>query len=705
MKEKMNQRLFLAGCLGLAMCVQAVELDTVDPWRIKEGAEAIAVPAVDLVTVVGEKLENLPEKPAKGWTCGHWQRGRRLAALIAYECSVQGALLPNSVVVKKADGTLLEAGKDYDLEKDWACVARLAGGRIGADETVLVDYTYRPQRLDRIVRTAEGKLALRTGTPKASNPVLPAAADGEKLLATLWLDGRTERLAPRNLYRVQEPAYPEAPVWGPSVAERLLPKTWAKLEKGEPVTVLAWGDSVTNGGYLPEEDRWQGQFIRRLRARYPKSDIKLVSNGWGGRNSDTFRDVAKAPSGSPYNYQEKVLGVKADLVVMEFVNDSFLKTHDALKTRYDQILADFKAHGSELCVLTPHYVRADWMGLADPTATVEDPRPYVKVLRAWAGRNNVALADASLRWGRLYRQGIPYQTLLVNEINHPNAQGMSYFADALMELFRGHEGPGPMRSDRQLVWSDEFNGTALDLKKWRFRRTMYGKDCVYSNDTRTARVENGCLHMQVHLSGRTDKKFMLSEGVSTLDTMVFKYGYLEMRARMPFRHGAWPSFWMQSAQKYRTVSWMAETDIFEVFSNPNTVVANIHKWGGGKHTMLPGGEGLPSRGFKFDEATINDEFHVYGFEWNPREMIFYVDDQPYYRCPIDEVHDFDTKVIPGMGGFHDPEGIIFNNEIFTPGHGWCPKGFELTEQDAFPIDYWIDWVRLWQNPKFERKYE
>ena len=53
MKGKMNQRLFLAGCLGLAMCVQAVELDTVDPWRIKEGAEAIAVPAVDLVTVVG----------------------------------------------------------------------------------------------------------------------------------------------------------------------------------------------------------------------------------------------------------------------------------------------------------------------------------------------------------------------------------------------------------------------------------------------------------------------------------------------------------------------------------------------------------------------------------------------------------------------------------------------------------------------------
>ena len=34
-------------------------------------------------------------------------------------------------------------------------------------------------------------------------------------------------------------------------------------------------------------------------------------------------------------------------------------------------------------------------------------------------------------------RGIPYQTLLVNEINHPNPFGLSLFADALMDLFRG----------------------------------------------------------------------------------------------------------------------------------------------------------------------------------------------------------------------------------------------------------------------------
>lgn len=49
---------------------------------------------------------------------------------------------------------------------------------------------------------------------------------------------------------------------------------------------------------------------------------------------------------------------------------------------------------------------------------------------------DVGLADASLRWGPLWRQGIPYSTLLVNAINHPNAQGVKLFANALMALYQ-----------------------------------------------------------------------------------------------------------------------------------------------------------------------------------------------------------------------------------------------------------------------------
>lgn len=85
--------------------------------------------------------------------------------------------------------------------------------------------------------------------------------------------------------------------------------------------------------------------------------------------------------------------------------------------------------------MTPHYVRPDWMGLTSQKQIDDDPRAYVKAVRKFASENDIAVAEGSLRYGRLWRQGIPYLTLMMNNINHPNPYGMSLFADALMELF------------------------------------------------------------------------------------------------------------------------------------------------------------------------------------------------------------------------------------------------------------------------------
>ena len=54
--------------------------------------------------------------------------------------------------------------------------------------------------------------------------------------------------------------------------------------------------------------------------------------------------------------------------------------------------------------------------------------------------------------------------------------------------------------------------------------------------------------------------------------------------------------------------------------------------------------------------------------------------------------------VESVMAYPDPHDGIFNNEIFTPGHGWCPEDKRLQpEDDPFPIDYEIDWVRLWQG--------
>ena len=207
----------------------------------------------------------------------------------------------------------------------------------------------------------------------------------------------------------------------------------AKLKSGERLRILAWGDSVTVGTYLPDwqHNRWQEQFVARLKSRFPRAKIELLTEAWGGRNTASY---LAEPPGSEHNYQEKVLATRPDLIVSEFVNDAGL-TPEQVNERYGKLLADFQSIGAEWIILTPHYVRPDWMGLKRERDVDNDPRPYVAGLREFAARNQVALADASRRYGRLWRQGIPYSTLMLNSINHPNARGMAIFADALMVIF------------------------------------------------------------------------------------------------------------------------------------------------------------------------------------------------------------------------------------------------------------------------------
>ncbi|MBQ6137107.1 MAG: hypothetical protein IJI73_07030 [Kiritimatiellae bacterium] len=57
-----------------------------------------------------------------------------------------------------------------------------------------------------------------------------------------------------------------------------------------------------------------------------------------------------------------------------------------------------------------------------------------------------------------------------------------------------------------------------------------------------------------------------------------------------------------------------------------------------------------------------------------------------------------------MAGHQDFHNIHINNEIFTPGHGWCPEPMRITEADRLPIEYWVDWVRLWQKDGEETRF-
>ena len=260
----------------------------------------------------------------------------------------------------------------------------------------------------------------------------------------------------------------------------------------------------------------------------------------------------------------------------------------------------------------------------------------------------------------------------------------------------------PMHEGRRLVWHDEFNGPSLDTAKWRIRHISDRTDVTYVVDARTLRMEDGCLRLMVRASGNAKYPWLMPENVVTHDTMGYRYGYLEMRANIPFRHGAWPAFWLQSTPKLQTASWMSEVDIFEVFSSPHTLNSTLHKWGPTGHVSCSVNQEGSKETYRFaDYANLNSEFHIYALEWTPERMRFFVDGVCYDDFAITPDKDFGTDVVPGVEGFHDFHSIILSDGIFTPGSGWQVPSWYLNENDELPVDFRVDWIRLWQKPEGE----
>lgn len=414
---------------------ESATLTIAGDWAVRvhlpgDASRVVRVKPPEMLDVSGERHATLPIFNPKA---GGWVKGAQLRGVKAQETTSPGLLDPESFSLRAGsamDAPLLERGVDYEIDLHWGTVGRLEGGRIRPDQAVFARYRHAQLRLDAVVLTPDGQILVRPGEPRAAAPLVPPVQAGEQLLGRIYLPGFVTKLEPEHLFPILEQAYPELPQPENATVARLA----HRLNAGQSLRILAWGDSVTDGAYLPDQktQRWQEQFAARLRERFPKARIELLTQAWGGRNTGSY---LAEPPGSPHNYHETVLALKPDVIISEFVNDARLQPAEVAE-RYSRLLADFKAIGAEWIILTPHYVRPDWMGLTSERDIDEDPRPYVAGLRQFAAKHDVALADASLRYGRLWRQGVPYNTLMVNAINHPDVRGMRIFADALMALFR-----------------------------------------------------------------------------------------------------------------------------------------------------------------------------------------------------------------------------------------------------------------------------
>lgn len=247
------------------------------------------------------------------------------------------------------------------------------------------------------------------------------------------------------------------------------------------------------------------------------------------------------------------------------------------------------------------------------------------------------------------------------------------------------------------TFADEFNGNKLDTTLWDdWVWSFQGRRSGFLFARDNVSVTNGCLQLTARLM-REDEKTPenLARGFSKYATAYVRskektfYGYYECRAK-GMRAAVCNAFWLydplsdQPEKKFRVGDTTEEIDIFEIFGKlgtkldsdcERTVYTTVHR------LKTPYLEGIVHGGVEKlnnrTRATVVDfdfwaGFHIYGFEWTPETLTWYVDGEEVFSRPNDH--------------FHRPMHVTFDCEIM---YDWVGE----PNQADLPATYSIDYFR------------
>ncbi len=238
-----------------------------------------------------------------------------------------------------------------------------------------------------------------------------------------------------------------------------------------------------------------------------------------------------------------------------------------------------------------------------------------------------------------------------------------------------------------LVWSDEFTGNSLDLKAWNQEigngSGGWGNNELeyYTNSLKNCFLSNGNLIIEARKEATGGFNYSSSR-LTTQNKKNFKFGRIDIRAKLPVSKGMWPALWMLGTN-ITTAGWPAcgEMDIMELvganpLSSPGWVKATMH-WKSAAGTHLSSGAD-----YNLSSGNFSQQFHVFSMIWT----------QDLIKCLVDDKL-FLTVNAADAGAtypFNASQFFIFNVAV---GGDW-PGSPDASTQ--FPQRMFVDYVRVFQ---------
>jgi len=177
-----------------------------------------------------------------------------------------------------------------------------------------------------------------------------------------------------------------------------------------------------------------------------------------------------------------------------------------------------------------------------------------------------------------------------------------------------------------LAWSDEFDSDgAPNSANWTYDLGTgsggwgNGEIQSYTDDATNVIVEDG----KLKITARKDGSNYTSTRLKSIDLFEFKYGRVEVSAKLPDAQGTWPAIWMLGAN-FPEVGWprCGEIDIMEQTGwDKNTSLGTYHWFDTNTNANASYGETISVN-------NASSEFHLYGLEWTEDTLTVLLDNVP-----------------------------------------------------------------------------
>jgi beta-glucanase (GH16 family) len=240
----------------------------------------------------------------------------------------------------------------------------------------------------------------------------------------------------------------------------------------------------------------------------------------------------------------------------------------------------------------------------------------------------------------------------------------------------------------KLVWSDEFNTDGKPASHWTFENgyVRNNEAQYYTNSTDNAYVKNGSLYI-VGRRNHLDHDYTAAS-LNTKNSFTFTYGRIEVKAKIPTAGGAWPAIWTLG-NKWDWPS-CGEVDIMEYYTGgvlANAAWATSTAWQAHWDSVK-----ISLSHWTDKDKNFFNNFHVWREDWDSNYIRLYLDDELLNEIELSKTFNEMSGNKENPFRAHDGFGhyILINLALGGNNGG-------TIDDNAFPMEYVIDYVRIYQK--------